>query len=213
MADGDNQPCFEVKIGGVIGEESTASVASRQTCSVGLSFLPYSCCITINLIGEGFNKNKRIHNKYRVLETVALEELSPKLEIHILNLEKAKLFNVFDDKENKALVNRLKFIETDDREVRRMLAENSQMMRKANAAIEVIEMSPKEKWLYDSRMKYEHDKASYRNEGYQEGIEQGFADGIHQKAVETANSLIEIGLSIENISKATGLNYAEIEKL
>ena len=37
-----------------------------------------------------------------------------------------------------------------------MLAENSEIMKKANTAISVMEMSPRDKWLYDSRMKYEH---------------------------------------------------------
>mgnify|MGYP000900224332 CR=1 FL=1 len=49
-----------------------------------------------------------------------------------------------------------------------MLAQESPMMAKANATIEVMEMSPKEKWLYENRMKYEHDKASWKHVGYQE---------------------------------------------
>ena len=30
----------------------------------------------------------------------------------------------------------------------------------------MLEMSPRDKWLYDSRMKYEHDMASCISEGY-----------------------------------------------
>ena len=37
--------------------------------------------------------------------------------------------------------------------------------------------------------------------------------GAHQKAIETAKNLLNIGLSIENIVKATGLNIQEINKL
>ena len=40
-----------------------------------------------------------------------------------------------------------------------------------------------------------------------------FADGSYQKALETAKNLIDIGLSTENISKATGLSREEIAKL
>ena len=32
--------------------------------------------------------------------------------------------------------------------------------RKANTTIELMKMSPKNKWLYESRMKYKHNKAS-----------------------------------------------------
>ena len=46
-------------------------------------------------------------------------------------------------------------------------------------------------------------------EGIQAGIAQGFTDGIMQ----TAKKLLEIGLSVEDIAKATGLSKEEIEKL
>ena len=56
-----------------------------------------------------------------------------------------------------------------------------------------------------------------REEGIQQGIErgiqQGFSDGAYQAKLETAKNLIDIGLSTENISKATGLSREEIEKL
>ncbi|UTC74438.1 PD-(D/E)XK nuclease family transposase [Treponema sp. OMZ 792] len=172
-------------------------------------------CITINLIGEGFNNNKRLHNKYVVLEQDTKEPLVSKLEIHILNLEQAKLLKEGQCKNNKTkrLLNWLKFIETDDPEVRNMLAQESPMMRKANATIEVMEMSPRDKWLYESRMKYEHDKASCISEGYHQGIERGFADGAYQNKLETAKNLLDIGLSVELISQATGLSKEEVEKL
>ena len=51
--------------------------------------------------------------------------------------------------------------------------------------------------------------AQGRSEGMQAGIAQGFTDGIMQ----TAKKLLEIGLSVENIAKATGLTQEEIEKL
>ena len=106
-----------------------------------------------------------------------------------------------------------------------MLAQESPMMRKANATINIMEMNPRDKWLYDSRMKYEHDRASCISEGYRQGIEvgilqgeikgrkQGFADGSYQKALETAKNLLGLGLSIENIAKATGLSQEEVENI
>ena len=45
------------------------------------------------------------------------------------------------------------------------------------------------------------------------GLAEGEARGSRQKALETAKNLIDIGLSTENISKATGLRRDEIEKL
>ena len=93
----------------------------------------------------------------------------------------------------------------------------------------IVEMSPRDKWLYDSRMKYEHDRASCISEGYrhgievgilqgetkgrQEGLEQGFYDGSYQKALETARLMRYENLSIDLISKITGLSVEEIEAL
>ena len=180
-------------------------------------------CITINLIGKSFNKNKRLHNKYLVLEQDTKEPLVSKLEIHILNLEKARLSKEGQFKDNKAkrLLNWLKFIETDDEEVRSMLEQESPMMKKANVAVSVMEMSPRDKWLYDSRMKYENDRASCISEGYRQGIlqgeikgrQEGFVDGAYQKALETAKNLLAMKFPIENIAKVTGLSIKEVEAL
>ena len=207
----------------------------NENIKQGQDYTKLPKCITINLIGKGFNKNKRLHNKYLVLEQDTKEPLVSKLEIHILNLEKARGLegSKFRDNKMKRLLNWLKFIETDNPEVREVLAENSEIMKKANTAISVMEMSPRDKWLYDSRMKYEHDRASCISEGYRKGIEvgilqgeikgrqegiergieQGFADGSYQTKLETAKNLTEMGFAVEAIAKATGLSLEEIENL
>ncbi|UTC63986.1 PD-(D/E)XK nuclease family transposase [Treponema sp. OMZ 788] len=168
-------------------------------------------CITINLIGKGFNKNKRLHNKYLVLEEKTKEPLASKLEIHILNLERARILkeDKFNDNKTKRLLNWLKFIETDDPEVRKMLAETSKVMAQANDKIIIMEMSHKEKWLYESRMKYEHDRASCINEGYQQGLDKG----SYQAKLETARLMKLKEFDINLIQEISGLPIEEIEKL
>ncbi|XTB05873.1 hypothetical protein KP614_00825 [Treponema denticola] len=82
-------------------------------------------------------------------------------------------------------------------------------------------MSPKEKWLYENRMKYEHDKASWKHVGYQEeilqeeikGRQQGFSDGAYQTKLEAAKKLLAMNFPIQNIVKATGLSIKEVEAL
>ena len=49
--------------------------------------------------------------------------------------------------------------------------------------------------------------------GREEGIAIGLSQGAHQKAVETAKTLLAFGDSIEKVSKVTGLSVEEIEKL
>ena len=48
---------------------------------------------------------------------------------------------------------------------------------------------------------------------FAQGISQGISQGSHQKALETAKNLLQFGLSVENIAKATGLSQKEVEKL
>jgi predicted transposase/invertase (TIGR01784 family) len=94
---------------------------------------------------------------------------------------------------------------------------------------------------YEARVKYERDlkywkkciqeqirneiKEEIRNEikkecrdegitiGREEGISIGLSQGAHQKAVETAKNLINLGLSQAQIASVTGLSPEEIEKL
>ena len=164
-------------------------------------------CITINIVGEGFDLNNLLHSEYNVVEKHINDRLSDELEIHFLNLAKVKEQdeNTESDEKKKKLYNWLKFIKTDNEEVRNMLAQESPMMTKANATINIMEMSPKEKWLYENRMKYEHDKASWKHVGYQEGV--------HQNKLETAKNLLAMNFPIENIAQATGLSLEEIKKL
>ena len=47
-------------------------------------------CITINIVGEGFDLNSLIHSEYNVVEKHLNDRLSDELEIHFLNLAKVK---------------------------------------------------------------------------------------------------------------------------
>ena len=87
--------------------------------------------------------------------------------------------------------------------------------------------------LYEMRAKTLKDKISAlneaerkgikkgRQEGIKEGLQKGIQEGLHKgiqegeksKAIEIAKSLINIGLDKETISKSTGLDLNEIEKL
>ena len=187
----------------------------NENIKQGQDYTKLPKCITINLIGKGFDKNKRLHNKYLVLEQDTKEPLVSKLEIHILNLEKARLLkkSQYKDNKTKRLLNWLKFIETDNVEVRNMLAQESQMMRKANETITIMEMSPKDKWLYESRMKYEHDRASCISEGYRQGLERGLDKGAYQKALETAKLMRMHNYPIAEICTMTGLTKEEVEAI
>ena len=56
-------------------------------------------------------------------------------------------------------------------------------------------------------------RAEERQIAFAEGIEQGIADGVYKKALETAKLMRYENLGIDLISKVTGLSVEEIKAL
>ena len=52
-----------------------------------------------------------------------------------------------------------------------------------------------------------------REEGREEGIRKGIKRGEYQAKLATAQNLLEMGLSIEQIAKATGLSFEDVAKI
>ena len=110
-----------------------------------------------------------------------------------------------------------------------MLATTSPILKMLNEKVDILTLSPIERKLYESRMKLKSDIAtiseSQFNAGRQEGkslglaegkslgLTEGEARGSRQAKLETARNLRVMGLSAENIAKATGLSQAEVEEL
>ena len=63
----------------------------------------------------------------------------------------------------------------------------------------------------------EEDKKKIQNsllsEAKEEGIEQGYTSGINDGIKQTAKNLLSMNITLEDISKATGLSIEEINKL
>ena len=49
--------------------------------------------------------------------------------------------------------------------------------------------------------------------GYKAGVTDGIMQGAEQKAIETAQNLLAMHLSLDNIAKATGLSLETIKNL
>ena len=76
------------------------------------------------------------------------------------------------------------------------------------------------KYVADDKMQDELNKWDLEiaeSKGYEqgviEGIEQGIEQGVEQNKNEIAKKLLNMNMSIEDISKATNLSIEEIEKL
>ena len=176
-------------------------------------------CITINLISQGFNLNQKVHSAYSILEQNTHQPLTDLMEMHFLNLSAAQKYGVQNSpiEKRQKLLNWLQFIETDSSEVRKMLATTSPILQMLNEKIDVLSLKPEERKLYESRMKLKSDIATISEVQFKAGAEWGIAEGeargSRKKALETAKNLLDIGLSRENIAKATGLSRAEVEAI
>ena len=80
---------------------------------------------------------------------------------------------------------------------------------------ELIRMSndDTQRELYEMRAKTLKDKISALNEAERKGMQKGMQKGEKKKALEIAKSMIDMGLDKETISKTTGLDLYEIEKV
>ena len=185
----------------------------------GWAYTSLTKCITINLVSEGFKLNTQVHSVYRILEQKNRQLLTDLLEIHFLNLALASQERIpaeTIEKEQK-LINWLQFINTDDREIRNMLAMTSPILQMLNEQIDVLTLSPVERKLYESRMKLKSDITTISETQFSAGVERGkslgLAEGSRQRALETARLMLHRSYPVSEICLMTGLSKEEIEKL
>ena len=198
----------------------------------GEAYTSITRCITINLISQGFKLNNEVHSAYAILEQNSYQSLTDLLEIHFLNLSAVKgaeIRQTVSTKKQEKLINWLRFIETDDKEERAMLAMTSPVLQMLNEKIDVLSLNPEERKLYESRMKLKSDIATISEVQFKAGAEWGLAEGeargkslglvegeargSRQKALETAAAFKRFGFDIDKIAEGTGLTREEIEKL
>ena len=98
-----------------------------------------------------------------------------------------------------------------------MLAATSPVLAILNEQVGKLNLSPEEQYLYESRMKLRSDIVSIQessfNQGIEEGIEKGIEKGKKAGILATAKNLLNMGMSWQDVAKATGLSEEEIIKL
>ena len=189
--------------------------------------------ICINILNFKYLKTRMFHSVYRMKEIHTNEELSDIQEIHFIEIP--KLEDGSDEKD--MLVAWIEFLKNPESEKVRSLEMSVDEIREAKDELIKMSNDDTERELYEMRAKTLRDKISALNEaeikgikkgreegrkegieeGRKEGIEEGIKEGIEKgeknKAIEIAKSLINLGLDKEAISKSTGLDLCEVEKL
>jgi hypothetical protein len=167
----------------------------------GEDYIELHKCITINIVGKGFNLSNKVHSKYILKEQDSNELLTDVIEIHFLNLEKARELRDISN----PLIRWLLFIDTNSKEERSMLAKNSPVLKILNEKVDVLNLTPTEKKLYESRMILKSDIVSISNSQFKKGREEGF--------LTTAKRMKKANFDVSVIQKITGLSKEEIENI
>jgi predicted transposase/invertase (TIGR01784 family) len=144
-------------------------------------------------------------------------EFSRLKEIHTLDL--SKLPSINDD---TYLWSWAKFMKSDNSEEELdMLAEKSPELKRAVGVLKELSADERTRMLAEER---EIGRRNYlsglegaeqkgRQEGIQEGIQKGRQEGRQEERKGIARNLLLINMSVEEISKATGLTREEVESL
>ena len=173
--------------------------------------------ICINILNFKYLKTRKFHSAYRLKEIYSNEELTDVAEIHFIEIP--KLEDGSDEKD--MLVPWIEFLKDPESEKVRNLEMSIEEIRQAKDELIKMSNDDTQRELYEMRAKTLKDKISALNEaerkgmqkGMQKGIKEGMQKGEKKKALEIAKSMIDMGLDKKTISKTTGLDLSEIEKL
>ena len=94
-----------------------------------------------------------------------------------------------------------------------MLAQENSMMTKASQVMDIFYLDEQERKRYEAAWEYESDRLSMISESERKGLERGKSQGSRQAKLETAKLMKEERLSLNLITKITGLSQAEVEAL
>jgi predicted transposase/invertase (TIGR01784 family) len=123
------------------------------------------------------------------------------LEIHTLEIPKArKLFNK-DNTDKLKLLDWMKFLDVKTEEELNMLAETSPVMKKATLRLMELSADEKARQLYEDQEKLRMDNA----------MREKWA--VMQMQITIAKKLLGMGMSVDDVSAGTGMPHEEVEAL
>ena len=94
-----------------------------------------------------------------------------------------------------------------------MAESKNEEIEKAKKELEKLAMNPEDRELYELRLKAIRDEMNIRYSGYIDGMAEGETKGKAERNIEIAKNMLKENVNIQFISKITGLNLEEIEKL
>ena len=162
--------------------------------------------VSINILNfETTGKNIKYHTAYRLKEINDNFELTNQEEIHFLEMEK---FSKELPDLQKTLDRWIYFIKYAERFSEHNLPEplkEVESIKKASSVLERISLSDEQREIYEDRLNMYLDERG--------AIRTAELRGRDREKIEIAKKFLEMGLSVEQVKKGTGLALDEIKKL
>lgn len=172
----------------------------------GESYATLKKCISINVLNSKFPYSDEVHSVYKILNIRDYTSFKDILELHFLDL------TMLDKNGEKLseLEKWLLFIETDNEEVREILAKEDKIMEKANIMMKEFYSNPQERALYLAEFRDACDRTTIFDDGVAIGEKRGVAIG-ESRGVNIGMSNIVLymnkkGMSLNEIAENTGLD-------
>ena len=192
----------------------------------GEQYIEVKKVVVINILNFDYYKRNSYHSVARMMfeeskenEKVDLGYIeedkyaTKDLEMHFIELPK---FRKKDPDMSNKLEQWLCLI-CDEEDKIKMAESKNEEIEKAKKELEKIAMNPEDRELYELRLKAIRDEMNIRYSGYIDGMAEGEAkgraEGKNERNIEIAKNMLKENVNIQFISKMTGLNLEEIEKL
>lgn len=146
---------------------------------------------------ENSKENEKVDMGYILEEQYVTDDL----EMHFIELPKFR-------KKNPDISSKLDqwlWLICGEEEKIKMAKNENEKIKEAKSELEKLEMSAEDRELYELRLKAIRDEINIRESGY--------IDGQNEEKTKIAKNMLKENMSIEVISKLTGLSQEEIEKL
>lgn len=197
-----------------------SNMVKDQTAS-GVKYSDLKKNVSILIAAEhNLKDDDKYFHKYTLRDRDSNSEFTGLLEVDLLELRKLP-----KNEDNTQLWNWLEFIKTNSKEEMEKLADRNPEIKKAYNSLKSLSADgamrhaahQREMYIQNemaiNEEKYEQGKAEGRAEGMKKGRAEGLKEGKLREKIEIAKNLLKIGLSMEQISQATGLSSEEIERL
>lgn len=169
--------------------------------------------ISINILDFVlFKEDERFWRKNFITDTETNTKLTNLLELHFIELNKMK-----EVREESPLTFWIEFLQNPYSERVQELCKFVPEIKEAKKVFEQVQSDPEARELYRVREKAVRDQVNAINtaleEGKAQGLEEGEVKGNQEEKLAIARNLLEQGIGLETISKATGLTEKQIREL